>query len=77
MPKTALLTTKGFRDVLEMCRIRIPELYNLFYERPVPLVPRRLRFEVDERVGPRGEVWRPLDEETVENAVSRIRQGGR
>ena len=74
--KTALITTKGFRDVLEMRRIRIPELYNLFYERPAPLVPRRLRFEVDERLGPQGEVWRPLDEETVGNAVSRIRKAG-
>jgi len=43
---TALITTAGFRDVLELCRIRLPELYNLAYERVKPLVPRRRRFEV-------------------------------
>src|SRR4051812_5808178 len=43
---TGLITTKGFRDVLEIRRLRMPELYNLLYERPVPLVPRYLRREV-------------------------------
>ena len=56
--RTALITTEGFRDVLEMRRLRIPVLYDLQYEKPAPLVPRRLRFEVAERMGPRGEVWR-------------------
>ena len=41
--KTALITTEGFRDVLELRRIRIPEMYNLDYEKPAPLVPRKLR----------------------------------
>jgi N-methylhydantoinase A len=63
--RTALITTRGFRDVLEMRRLRIPQLYNLQYTPPRPLAPRRLRFEVDERMGPRGEVWRPLDEPSV------------
>jgi N-methylhydantoinase A len=63
--RTALVTTRGFRDVLEMRRLRIPELYNLSYRKPPPLVPRRNRFEVDERVGPLGEVRRPLDEDEV------------
>ena len=54
----ALITTDGFRDVLEMRRLRIPVMYDLQYEKPAPLVPRRLRFEVPERMGPRGEVWR-------------------
>ena len=61
--RTALITTAGFRDVLEMRRLRIPEMYNLQYEKPPPLVPRRFRCEVDERLGPNGEVWRPLDED--------------
>ena len=71
--RTALITTEGFRDVLEFRRIRIPQLYNLFYEKPPPLVPRRLRFEVQERIGPRGEVWEPLQPESVTAAVERLR----
>ena len=51
--RTALLTTRGFRDVLELRRIRVPELYDPLYEKPPPLVPRQLRFEVTERIGPR------------------------
>jgi len=74
--RTALITTSGFRDVLELRRIRIPQLYNLLYEKPAPLVPRRLRFEVDERVGPRGEVVRPLGEGSVDDALDRIRRAG-
>ena len=68
--RTALITTRGFRDVLEMRRLRIPELYVLNYPKPEPLVPRRLRVEVDERMGPRGEVRRPLDEASVRRAVA-------
>ena len=73
---TALLTTRGFRDVLELRRVRVPELYEPLYERPPPLVPRQLRFEVDERTGPRGEVLRPLDEAGVRTAAERIRAAG-
>ena len=62
--RTALVTTKGFRDVLEMRRLRIPVLYDIQYQSPPPLVPRRLRYEVTERLGPRGETWTELDEET-------------
>ncbi len=74
--RTALITTKGFRDVLELRRLRVPHLYSLFYEPPTPLVPRRLRLEVDERVGADGEVIRPLDEGSVCAAVERIRAEG-
>ena len=63
--KTALITTSGFRDVLELRRIRIPELYNIFYNKVPPLVPRRLRFEVDERISHSGEIKKPLDEQSV------------
>jgi N-methylhydantoinase A len=72
--RTALITTAGFRDVLELRRIRIPQLYNLLYEKPAPLVPRRLRFEVEERLGARGEVVRPLDEASVAAALERVRR---
>ena len=73
---TALLTTRGFRDVLELRRVRVPNLYEPLYERPPPLVPRHRRFEVDERTGPRGDVLRPLDEAGVRTAADRIRAAG-
>ncbi len=72
----ALVTTEGFRDVLEMRRLRIPVLYDLQYEKPEPLVPRALRFEVRERLGPRGEVWVPLDEGTVRDVAARLSEQG-
>ena len=68
----ALVTTEGFRDVLEMRRLRIPVLYDLQYEKPEPLVPRALRFEVRERLGPRGEVWTPLDEASVRDVAAQL-----
>ena len=73
---TALLTTRGFRDVLELRRVRVPNLYEPLYERPPPLVPRQYRFEIDERIGPRGEVLRPLEEKGVRAAAERIRDAG-
>ena len=73
---TALITTRGFRDVLELRRVRVPNLYEPLYERPPPLVPRQFRFEIDERTGPRGEVLRPLDETGVRAAAARIHAAG-
>ena len=74
--KTGLVTTKGFRDVLELRRLRVPQLYDLQYEKPPPLVPRRHRFEVTERLGPNGQVWEPLEEtEAVEIAAALKREG--
>ena len=70
--RTALITTKGFRDVLEMRRLRIPAMYALNYRPPEPLVPRRLRLEVSERIGPDGTVLLALDEATVEAAAERL-----
>ena len=60
--KTTLLTTKGFRDVLELRRIRAPQMYNLFFEKPEVLVERYLRFEVTERISATGEVLIPISE---------------
>ena len=74
--KTGLVTTAGFRDVLEMRRIRVPDMYNLDYRKPAPLVPRRLRREVVERMGPRGEVRTALDEPSVRAAARRLRDEG-
>lgn len=63
--KTALLTTRRFRDAYEIGRSNRPDAYNLLFERPVPLVPRDLRFEVDERLNAAGQVLRPMDEDGV------------
>jgi N-methylhydantoinase A len=62
---TALLTTEGFRDVLELRRIRVPRLYEPLYEKPPPLVPRRRRYEVTERMDSRGAVVKSVDETQV------------
>lgn len=72
--RVGLVTTTGFRDVLEMRRLRIPEMYALNYPRPEPLVPRRLRLEVRGRLGPKGEEWVPLDEDDVRAAARRLRE---
>src|SRR3954462_12673150 len=68
---TALVTTQGFRDVLELRRIRVPRLYDPLYEKPQPLVPRRRRFEVSERLDARGNVVTALDEAQV-HALARV-----
>ncbi|KRE09943.1 hypothetical protein ASE63_05425 [Bosea sp. Root381] len=71
---TGLLTTEGFRDVLEMRRLRIPVLYDLQYDKPKPLAARHLRLEVRERLGPDGTVRMPLNEEDVREAAAQFRQ---
>ncbi|SDG52556.1 hydantoinase/oxoprolinase family protein [Bosea robiniae] len=74
--RTGLLTTAGFRDVLEMRRLRIPVLYDLQYDKPKPLAARRLRLEVSERLGPDGAVRVPLSREDVVAAAQRFREEG-
>lgn len=59
--KTALITTLGFRDVLEIARGNRPDFFNLFYKKPEPFVPRYLRREVPGRLSPQGEERQPLD----------------
>lgn len=73
---TGLITTAGFRDVLEFRRVRVPELYNLDYVKPKPLVPRQLRLEAIERLGPDGEIRVPLDEASVYRAATRLKLAG-
>ena len=73
---TALITTRGFRDVLEIGRANRPDLYNLAYAKPVPFVPRRLRFEVSERMSYRGQVLVPPDEAELRAAAASIREAG-
>src|SRR3954451_21737517 len=67
--RTGLITTRGFRDVLEIRNLRMPRLYDMSWTKPPPLVERRLRVEVDERVNVQGGIDRPLDEASVERAV--------
>ncbi len=74
--KTALITTRGFRDILELRRIRIPRLYEPLYVKPRPLVPRQLRLEVAERIGPEGEVIKPLDREDLDRAIQKLKSAG-
>ena len=71
--RMALVTTEGFRDVLEIARQNRPSLYDLTQDRPPPLVPRELRFTVKERMGPEGEI-KPLDEESLKEAVSAVQE---
>ncbi len=63
--KTALITTKGFRDVLEIQRSNRTDMYNFRYKKPETFVPRYLRFEIDERVDSQGRVLKPLKESDV------------
>jgi N-methylhydantoinase A len=74
--RTGLITTAGFRDVLEIGRQNRPKLYDLRQQKPPPLVPRDLRLEVPERLDERGRVLVPLDEEAVREAIERLRQAG-
>jgi N-methylhydantoinase A/oxoprolinase/acetone carboxylase beta subunit/N-methylhydantoinase B/oxoprolinase/acetone carboxylase alpha subunit len=72
--RTALVTTEGFRDVLELRRVRMPRLYDLFWKKPPPLVERELRLEVGERLSASGEVLRRLDDDEVRAVAHRLRE---
>ena len=74
--KTGLITTKGFRDVLEIARANRPDLYNLCYRKPRPFVTRQFRLEVRERLNHRGEELEPLDEGDVRKAVEYLLEQG-
>src|ERR1700712_4848757 len=70
--KTALITTRGFRDVYSIGRSNRMESFNLFFHRPKPLIPRSLTFEVGERMNPRGEVTHPLERADVAEIAARL-----
>ncbi|MDR7463266.1 MAG: hydantoinase/oxoprolinase family protein [Armatimonadota bacterium] len=76
LPRGALVTTQGFRDVLEIGRQRRPDLYDLFFKRPAPLVERRHRFTVPERMDAQGEVVLPLDEGELRRIAGRMQEEG-
>lgn len=67
--KTALITTKGFRDVLEIARGTRPDLYNFNFKKEDPFVERHLRQEVDERINYLGEIVVPLEESQVDDII--------
>ena len=74
--KTALITTEGFRDVIEMRTESRFEQYDLNLVLPEPLLPRQMRFTVPERVNARGEIMIPLAREAVEAVVDQIAEAG-
>ncbi|MFO1157482.1 MAG: hydantoinase/oxoprolinase family protein [Reyranellaceae bacterium] len=73
---TALVTTAGFRDIVEIGLEWRYDLYDLGMELPLPLVPRRLRYEIDERIGPDGTVLKPMDEEQAVRLAREVAKSG-
>ena len=74
--KTALVTSKGFRDILEIARGNRPDPFDLHYQRDEPLIPRELRLEVAERMGSKGEVVTPLDTAALKKLANEIKKLG-
>src|SRR5215831_8888680 len=70
--RAALITTRGFRDVLELRRSARADLYDLFQDAPATLIPRRRRFEISERIGADGAVVTPLAEEEIDGLVAAL-----
>jgi N-methylhydantoinase A len=74
--KTALLTTRGFRDVLAIARASRPDIYNLRFQKQEPFIPRALRLEVDERLDFRGNIVTPLDRQQVRRLAEELLASG-
>ena len=74
--KTGLITTKGFRDVLELAREKRYDTYDIFATYPEPLIPRPLRLEVDERIASNGRILRELDSEEVKRVLHQLLESG-
>lgn len=72
--KTALITTKGFKDILEIGRQTRPDLYNFRVRRSKPLIPRNLRWEIDERINAQGEVTKDFQREDINELMEMIRR---
>ncbi len=70
--RTALITTKGFRDILEIRDLRMPVLYDMSWTKPRALVERRLRLEVAEKLRPDGSVAEPLDRASLDAAIAML-----
>src|SRR5712692_4562317 len=76
LPEAALITTEGFRDLLEIGRQNRPELYNFHFIKPKPLIPRTRRFEVKERVDHQGRVLQNLTGEEAQQIAQAVNQIG-
>ncbi len=74
--KTALITTEGFRDLLEIGRGNRAQAFNVLYRRLPPFVPRSLRFEVKERIGANGDIVEPLDTAGLDTIIDQIKAEG-
>lgn len=74
--RTGLITTRGFRDVLEIGRGNRPDLFNFMFRKPRPFVERQFRREVDERANYRGEILKPLDPRQLDAIVADFKQAG-
>ena len=74
LPRTGLVTTSGFKDVIEIGRQRRAEVYNLFFERPPMLVKRRHRYVINERVSPKGEVEEGINSEELESIIHKVKE---
>lgn len=74
--RTAVVTTRGFRDVLEIGRLRRPVLYDLAWSKPEPLARRRHRYELDQRIAADGRLAPPADEGEVRGLAARLRADG-
>ncbi|PVU77835.1 5-oxoprolinase [Sulfolobus islandicus] len=72
--KVGLITTKGFRDILEIQRANRRDMYNFRYKKPIPLVPRYLRLEVGERIKSNGDILLPINENEVVEAVKKLKE---
>src|SRR5699024_3677799 len=74
--KTALIVTKGFKDLYEIARQTRPSLYDLFKEKPKPMIPGDLRYEVEERIYANGLVRTPINKEQLKKIVEDIKCKG-
>ncbi len=71
--RTALITTRGFRDILEIRDLRMPVLYDITWTKPLALVERRLRLEVTEKLRPDGGVIQPLDPASLDAVIATLK----
>jgi len=76
LPKSAMITTKGFRDVVEIGRQRRAEVYNLFFQRPKQLISRKNRFELDERIEQNGLITKPIEYNELAILLENIKTQG-
>src|SRR5437763_16259449 len=74
--RTGFVTTRGFRDVLELRRSSRADLYDLFQDPPAVLVPRRWRYEITERIDAQGNVVSPLEEADIDAVIAEIMDAG-